>query len=136
MNSSSEGSGSENEDSGSDQDGSDQDTASEPGSQHTTPDNVSDEELEHGEITSKEDRNDLNKIEREEGEAISADDESKVQHESREGSYSGQDAGDKSSDKRSRLRKKYKRRNRFVAKITYLMNNFQNDERVKCKGNS
>ena len=65
MNSSSEGSGSENEDSGSDQDGSDQDTASEPGSQHTTPDNVSDEELEHGEITSKEDRNDLNKTERE-----------------------------------------------------------------------
>jgi len=112
--SSEEGSGSENEDSGSgsDQEGSEQDTASEPGSQHTTPDNVSGEELEHGEIASRGDRNDVNKTEMEEGEAISADEDSKTQPESREGSYSGQDGGEKTSDKRSRQKKKHKRKNR------------------------
>ena len=36
---------------GTEQEGSG-DTASEPGSQHTTPDNVSGEEIEHGEIVS------------------------------------------------------------------------------------
>ena len=117
--SSEEGSGSENEDSGSgsDQEGSEQDTASEPGSQHTTPDNVSGEELEHGEIASRRDQNDENKTEMEEGEAISADEESKTQPESREGSYSGQDGGEKTSDKRSRQKKKHKRKNRSLVII-------------------
>ena len=117
--SSEEGSGSENEDSGSgsDQEGSEQDTASEPGSQHTTPDNVSGEELEHGEIASRAERNDENKTEMEEGEAISADEDSKTQPESREGSYSGQDGGEKTSDKRSRQKKKHKRKNRSLVII-------------------
>ena len=52
---------------GTEQEGSG-DTASEPGSQHTTPDNVSGEEIEHGEIVSSGDKH----VERiEEGEEVS-----------------------------------------------------------------
>ena len=121
ISSSEEESVSENENSGSgtDQDGSEQDTASEPGSQHTTPDNVSGEEIEHGEIVSRGDRNDQNKTEREEGETISADEELKPQAGSRDGSYSGQDGGENIEEKRSRRKKKHKRKNRFVVGSIY-----------------
>ena len=70
--SSEEESGEEEESgSGTEQDGSG-DTASEPGSQHTTPDNISGEEIEHGEIVSSGDKH----VERiEEGEEDSGDDE-------------------------------------------------------------
>ena len=111
ISSSEEQSGSEDESgSGTEEDGSG-DTASEPGSQHTTPDNVSGDEIEHGEIVSRSDKNGDNKIEKEEGEDLSEDEGSKKETESREES---QDTPERNSEKVSRHRKKHKHKNRFV----------------------
>ena len=78
----------------------------------------------------------MDKAQREEGEAISGDEDLKTQDESREGSYSGQDINEKSSDKRSRQKKKHKRKNRFVLEISNHVSNLLYDEQIQCKGNS
>ena len=131
--SSEEESGEEEESgSGTDQDGSG-DTASEPGSQHTTPDNVSGEEIEHGEIVSSGDKH----VERiEEGEEVSGDDEDTKNGESLEGSLSGQDRRSNNAERRSRHKKKHKQKTRFVKSILSILRYFTMMTIMNAKGSS
>ena len=129
--SSEEESGEEEESgSGTEQDGSG-DTASEPGSQHTTPDNVSGEEIEHGEIVSSGDKH----VERiEEGEEDSGDDEDTKNGESLEGSLSGQDRRSNNAERRSRHKKKHKQKTRFVKSIFKHFTILHNDDKFERQG--
>ena len=129
--SSEEESGEEEESgSGTEQDGSG-DTASEPGSQHTTPDNVSGEEIEHGEIVSSGDKH----VERiEEGEEDSGDDEDTKNGESLEGSLSGQDRRGNNAERRTRHKKKHKQKTRFVKSIFKHFTILHNDDKFERQG--
>ena len=133
VSSSEEESGEEEESgSGTEQDGSG-DTASEPGSQHTTPDNVSGEEIEHGEIVSSGDKH----VERiEEGEEVSGDDEDTKNGESLEGSLSGQDRRSNNDERRSRHKKKHKQKTRFVKSILSILRYFTMMTSMNAKGSS
>lgn len=117
---------------GTEQEGSG-DTASEPGSQHTTPDNVSGEEIEHGEIVSSGDKH----VERiEEGEEVSGDDEDTKNGESLEGSLSGQDRRSNNAERRSRHRKKHKQKTRFVKSSLSILRYFTMMISMNAKGSS